>query len=201
MAKSIPKPPYDPELALAPLQTPTYPSSLDPRSHSRNEETTQHDQPTRNRNKQPPHFHEEHTILSLNGTIKLSIFRLTAAKSTGPKPAIYWMHGGGFVAGNYFQGMAQVVEWVETLDGVGISVEYRQAPEYLYPVPVKDRYAGLIWVGANIEKLRIDSRRLMVAGSSAGGALAAAVTLIVRDRSGPEIVVQCLLSPILDDRL
>jgi acetyl esterase/lipase len=83
---------------------------------------------------------------------------------------------------------------------VVVSVEYRLAPEHPDPAPVEDCYAGLVWVADNADELGIDPDRLVVGGFSAGGGLTAGVTLLARDRGGPQIFAQMVLWPMLDDR-
>ena len=85
-------------------------------------------------------------------------------------------------------------------DAVAVSVEYRLAPEFPDPCPVKDCYAGLVWTAANAAQLGLDPQRLMIAGASAGGGLAAGTTLIARDRRGPQLTGQLLDCPMVDDR-
>ena len=70
-----------------------------------------------------------------------------------------------------------------------------------YPEPLKDCYRGLCWIWENAEQLGIDRERIAVLGDSAGGALAAGVTLLARDRKGPEICFQMLISPVTDYRM
>jgi acetyl esterase/lipase len=81
-----------------------------------------------------------------------------------------------------------------------LSAEYRLAPEPLHPVPVEDIYAGLIWLYEHAEELGVDKRPIAVIGQSVGGRLAAAVTLLARERGGPAVAKQTLVYPILDDR-
>lgn len=88
----------------------------------------------------------------------------------------------------------------ETLNAVVVSVEYRLAPEHPYPAGVEDCYAGLAWMERNAEALGFDSRRLAVFGTSAGGGLTTATTLLARDRSGPSICFQMPIYPMIDDR-
>lgn len=117
-----------------------------------------------------------------------------------PRPGLYWIHGGGMVIGAPEMDDAMLVELVERLGLVAVSVDYRLAPEHPYPAPVEDCYAGLAWTGANAAELGIDPARLAVGGASAGGGLAAATVLLARDRGGPAIVFQLLVCPMLDDR-
>lgn len=81
-----------------------------------------------------------------------------------------------------------------------LTVDYRVAPEHPHPTPVEDCYAALCWLAANAAELGVDPKRIAVMGESAGGGLAAAVSLMARDRCGPEPAQQLLLYAMLDDR-
>lgn len=81
-----------------------------------------------------------------------------------------------------------------------VSVEYRLAPENPHPAPVEDCYAGLRWIAERGAEIGMDTDRLVVAGGSAGGGLAAGVALMCRDRGGPQLRGQLLQCPMLDDR-
>ncbi|MFB9960614.1 alpha/beta hydrolase [Agromyces bracchium] len=121
----------------------------------------------------------------------------------GTGPGIYHTHGGGMIAGDRFAGVAGVAgiaEWIDRFDAVAVTVEYRLAPEFPDPFPVEDCYAGLVWTAEHAEELGIDPARLIIAGASAGGGLAAGVALLARDRGGPALAGQMLICPMLDDR-
>jgi len=92
-------------------------------------------------------------------------------------------------------------DWVKKLDAVVIAVEYRLAPEYPNPAPIEDCYAGLKWVSENTGKLGLDKERIIISGCSAGGGLTAGLALLARDRGGPKVFAQCLICPMLDDRM
>lgn len=83
--------------------------------------------------------------------------------------------------GTRFSGADQYLTWVVDTDAVVISVEYRLAPENPDPAPVDDCYAGLTWAAAHADELGFDAKRLVVAGGSAGGGLAAGIALRARD--------------------
>lgn len=117
-----------------------------------------------------------------------------------PRPTLYYMHDGGMISGNARKGLSDMVRLASTVGAAVLSVEYRLAPETPHPGPVEDCFSGLTWVSAHGTELGIDPHRLIVGGKSAGGGLAAATTLLARDRGGPEVIGQLLLCPMLDDR-
>lgn len=119
---------------------------------------------------------------------------------TGIGPGIYYVHGGGMVMGDRWNGVLGLAEWAQRLNAVIVTVEYRLAPEHPDPTPVEDCYTGLVWTAAHSNELGIDPKRLMVAGVSAGGGLAAGTALLARDRQGPVLCAQLLMCPMLDDR-
>ena len=98
-------------------------------------------------------------------------------ESVAPAPCIYSMHGGGYVLGSREIDNALFAKWCPELGVVGVSVEYRLAPETPYPGPLEDCYRGLVWCYEHADELGIDRNRIGVAGISAGGGLAAALAL------------------------
>lgn len=117
-----------------------------------------------------------------------------------PSPCVYYVHGGGMIMGERWDGLASVIPWVEMFKMTVLTVEYRLAPEFPDPFPVEDCYAGLVWAEREAEMLGIDRSRIAIAGTSAGGGLAAGTALLARDRSGPTLAAQLLFCPMLDDR-
>lgn len=132
------------------------------------------------------------------GEIEVTV--LAREGRTGIGPGIFHTHGGGMIIGDRFVGIAGVVDWIERFDAVCVTVEYRLAPEFPDPFPVEDCYAGLLWTADHADELGIDPERLIIAGASAGGGLAAGVALMARDRGGPALAGQVLIYPMLDDR-
>jgi acetyl esterase/lipase len=116
------------------------------------------------------------------------------------RPLLYFIHGGGMIVGNRFTGINGALDWVDKLDLVLATVEYRLAPEAPHPAPVEDCYAGLVWCAAQAASLGADPDRLVLVGGSAGGGLAAATAILARDRSKPSLTAQLLMCPMLDDR-
>lgn len=118
----------------------------------------------------------------------------------GLRPCMYSIHGGGYFAGSYegYDGLYDRL--CPRLGLVGVSVEYRLAPETSYPGPLEDCYRALLWTFEHADELGVDRARIGVHGGSAGGGLAAAVALLARDRGELELAFQVLESPMLDDR-
>jgi acetyl esterase/lipase len=118
----------------------------------------------------------------------------------GPLPCLYSMHGGGYVLGTYDMDSLMFEDMCPRLGFVGVTVDYRLAPETPYPGPLEDCYRGLRWTFDHAEELGIDRARIGVAGVSAGGGLAAALALLARDRGEVEVAFQLLDCPMIDDR-
>jgi acetyl esterase/lipase len=117
-----------------------------------------------------------------------------------PLPALLWIHGGGYVAGDADGADVQVKTIVSTVGCAAVSVDYRLAPETPHPGPVEDCYAALKWLHANASELGVDAGRIAIGGDSAGGGLAAALGLLTRDRGEVPLAFQLLIYPMLDDR-
>ena len=98
------------------------------------------------------------------------------------RPCLLWIHGGGFVVGNHRMDEPLLERWCLALGCVVVSVDYRLAPEHTYPAPLDDCYAALEWLVAHASDLGVDVTRLGVGGGSAGGGLAAGLSMLARDR-------------------
>jgi acetyl esterase len=109
---------------------------------------------------------------------------------------LVFYHGGGWVIGDLYTHDGICRSIVNAAGCAVASVDYRLAPEFKYPVPVEDSYAGLLWVVANATRLGLDSARIAVGGDSAGGNLAAVMALLARDRRGPRLLLQILVYPV-----
>ena len=137
---------------------------------------------------------------SLEGqAVPVRIYSPTAYESS--LPGLLYIHGGGFILGTLEDDHAFLAWLALEAGAVVVSVDYRLAPEHPFPAGLDDCYAALCWMAENAEQLGVDPERIAVAGASAGGALAAGVALLARDRQGPSICMQLLTSPVLDDRL
>ena len=116
------------------------------------------------------------------------------------RAAILHIHGGGMVIGTAAMSASTFSPLAPALDIVVVSVDYRLAPETPFPGPQEDCYAGLEWLFANAESLGVDPARIAVMGESAGGGLAAALALMVRDRGEYTLCGQILIYPMIDHR-
>ncbi|WP_406373711.1 alpha/beta hydrolase [Streptomyces sp. NBC_01550] len=143
----------------------------------------------------------EATVPAKDGApIPLSVFSPANTDRTIAAPCVYWMHGGGMVMGDRFSQIDIPLEWLDEFGAVVVSVDYRLAPEATGTTLVDDCYQGLLWVAEHSAELGIDPARIVVAGVSAGGGLAAGVTLLARDLGTPAIAAQMLICPMLDHR-
>ena len=143
---------------------------------------------------------EERTVPGPDGEPDISLLICLPKHPATPTPAIYHVHGGGMIVEDNRFGMVEMLDLAEPMGMAVVSVEYRLAPETPHPGPVEDCYAGLVWVSEHAHELNIDPGRIVIGGMSAGGGLSAGVTLMARDRNGPAVLAQLLLSPMLDDR-
>ncbi len=120
--------------------------------------------------------------------------------ATESLPGILHLHGGGYVLRSAADFEPVHRRLVAGLRCVLISVDYRLAPETIFPGALEDCYAALRWTFEHAAELGIDPRRIGVMGESAGGGLAAALALLVRDRGVYQLAFQHLTYPMLDDR-
>jgi acetyl esterase/lipase len=144
--------------------------------------------------------HEELTIPGPDGApdILISIFRKEGQVAGGP--GFFFTHVGGMIFGDRFVGVSTIIDYVELLDATIVTVEYRLAPENPAPAAIDDCYAALLWTAEHASELGFDADRLIAVGASAGGGLAAGLTLMARDQNSPKLAGQMLLYPMLDVR-
>lgn len=141
---------------------------------------------------------EDRGVEGKGGTIPVRVYR-PGAVAKKDAPCVLYFHGGGFMKGDLDS--SDTVAWglAEEVGAVVVSVDYRLAPEHPYPAAFDDCFSVLAEVAGNPSAYGIDSKRVAVCGDSAGGNLAAAVSLAARDRGGPAIVGQMLIYPCLTD--
>jgi len=133
------------------------------------------------------------------GTISLRIIRPQGA--SGSLPGILYFHGGGWILGDKETHDRLVREIAHGAQATVVFVDYERAPETRYPVAIEQAYAATVWVAKNGTSIGVDSARLVVAGESVGGNMAAAVTLLAHERGVPKIDFQVLCYPVTDANL
>lgn len=130
--------------------------------------------------------------------VRLRLYR--PAGQSGAAPALFWIHGGGFVQGHPEQDERTCIRFARELGITVASLQYRLAPQHPHPAAVEDAYAGLRWLFDSAGARGIDQARIAVGGASAGGGLAAGLVLLAHDRGEVQPVFQLLVYPMLDDR-
>lgn len=141
------------------------------------------------RKKIPGHQHEP---------VEIIIYEPEDAK--GPLPCLIYFHGGAFVLKSAAFHKHLNCEYARRTPCKVVFVDYRLAPKHAFPVGVEDCYTAFDWVYQNAGEIGIDSGKIAVGGDSAGGALAAAVCLMARDRKAAKICFQMLIYPVTDSR-
>jgi len=136
----------------------------------------------------------------LDGAPDVPLHIYTPSGGNRRRPVILHIHGGAMISGSAAMAKRYLPELTEEHDAIGVSIDYRLAPETPFPGPQQDCLAGLRWVAANAGALNIDPCRIVVMGESAGGGLAASLALMARDHGGPQLAGQILVYPMLDHR-
>lgn len=130
-----------------------------------------------------------------SGDIPVRLYR--PAHVHAPVPAIVYCHGGSWMFGGLDSHDLPAGRLALNAQAAVLAVAYRLAPEHKYPAALHDAWDALAWAAERGEERNLDPRRLAVAGDSAGGALAAGMALLARDRGGPELRAQGLIYPAL----
>ena len=138
---------------------------------------------------------EDRMIPGPGGDLPVRIF---TPAGEGLFPVLMYFHGGGWVLGSV-EASDGTCRWLANgAECIVVSVEYRLAPESKFPAAADDCYAATVWAAENAGSFRGDGVRLAVTGGSAGGNLAAVVSLMARDRGGPRIAQQTLVYPVIE---
>ncbi len=129
------------------------------------------------------------------GELKLRIYRPVRDEVL---PVVVYCHGGGWALGGLdaYDRLCRAISLASR--SLVVLVDYRLAPEHKFPAAVDDCYASLVWVHANAKAFGGDPSRIVLAGDSAGGTLAAVLAVLARDRRGPRISHQALIYPNTD---
>lgn len=149
----------------------------------------------------PPGLHVENRMIpGLDGAPDIRL-RIYHRQDIHDAPVMLYFHGGGFVFGTPEQVDFQLYALAMDTGYLIVSVDYRLAPEHPFPAAIEDGYAALLWLCRNAAGLPADTRRIMVAGASAGGALATGIARMSRDQQGPAVGFQLLIYPVADHTL
>jgi acetyl esterase len=132
------------------------------------------------------------------GAIPLRLLRALGTQVSEVLPVLVYFHGGGWTIGDLDTHDTLCRELCNQTRCAVVSVDYRMGPEHRFPAAVNDCIAATRWVRDHASDLKIDASRLAVGGDSAGGNLAAVVSIDARDHDGPAIVFQLLIYPATD---
>lgn len=138
----------------------------------------------------------ERTIVQDGRSVKLYIMRPEHPR--GRSGVLLFIHGGVWIVGNFQNHQRLLRDLVVGSGQTAVFVEYTPLPEARFPTQIEECYAALRWVAGHADELDVDPSRIAVAGNSVGGDMAAALTLIAKDRRGPRISYQVLLIPATD---
>jgi acetyl esterase len=145
-----------------------------------------------------PSAQMEDIVLPVGPTGSVPVRIVRAAAAAEVLPVVMYFHGGGWVLGDRDTHDRLVREIAVGAEAAVVFVDYARAPEARYPVAIEQAYAATRYVADNGASLRIDPLRLAVAGDSVGGNMAAALTLLAKQRRGPKIALQVLFYPVTD---
>ena len=138
----------------------------------------------------------ERRVIRSSPPLAVEVF---SPETAGPHPCVLWFHGGGYLIGTATMDALRLQAWAARFACVTVSAEYRLAPEDPFPAAHDDAMHVLGWLVERADELGIDPGRIVVAGASAGGGLAAGVALAARDQGIP-LAGQLLFYPMIDDR-
>ena len=141
--------------------------------------------------------HVADTLIDTAGArIPVRIYR--HGTGAGRRPLVVWLHGGGFVVGDLFTADGTCRQLARSAGATVVSVHYRRAPEHPLPAAQTDAVAAVRWAVRHAPELGADPARLVVAGDSAGGALAAHAAQRLRDAGPRPAALQVLVYPATD---
>ncbi|MEO5891475.1 MAG: alpha/beta hydrolase [Ferruginibacter sp.] len=140
---------------------------------------------------------ESEKVISADGfTIKLDIVRPEGKE--GILPVFIFIHGGGWVLGDFPTHERMVRDLVVLSGAVAVFVNYTRTPDAMYPQAINEIYAATKWVAEHGAEINVDGKRLAVVGNSVGGNMTAVTTLKAKENGGPKIKLQVMMWPIVD---
>jgi acetyl esterase len=138
----------------------------------------------------------EKTITTGGFTIKLNIVRPKAV--SGTLPVFLFIHGGGWILGDYPTHKRMVRDLVVLSGFAGVFINYTPSPEAHYPQLTNEIYAATKWVADNGAEIGVDGNNLAVVGNSVGGNMTAVTCLMAKDKGGPHIKLAIMMWPVTD---
>jgi acetyl esterase len=147
----------------------------------------------------PAETHDE--VLATGPTGKVAIRIVRPERMTGALPVVMFFHGGGWVLGDKDSHDRLVREIANGAGAAVIVVDFDRSPEARFPIAIEQAYAATKYVAKHAGRWNLDGSRIAVAGDSAGGNMAAVVSLLAHDRGGPNLALQVLFYPNTDANL
>jgi acetyl esterase len=138
----------------------------------------------------------EKTITADGHSIKLNVVRPAGVK--GNLPVFIFIHGGGWVLGDYPTHKRMVRDLVVLTGYSGVFINYTPTPDAVYPTQVNEIYAATKWVAENGDQINVDGQNMGIIGNSVGGNMSTVTAIKAKENNGPQIKVQVLMWPIVD---
>lgn len=138
---------------------------------------------------------QDRKISLLEGSIHIRIYMPHRVEKESILPILMYFHGGGYIMGNLDSDDPQCRYLANKIRCLVVSVDYRLAPEYRFPVGVEDAFAATQYISCNASELDGDPKRIAVSGQSCGGTMAAVVAQLAKVRGGPHIIFQVMFVP------
>ena len=138
----------------------------------------------------------ERTIIQDGLTVKINITKPLGSKPNAP--VFIFIHGGGWVLGDYPTHKRLVRDLVVESGAVAVFPNYTPSPEARYPTAINQIYAATKWVSIHGNEIGVNGKNLAIAGNSVGGNMTASVVLMAKEKKGPEIKLQVMLWPVTD---
>ncbi len=138
---------------------------------------------------------EDRALPGPGGDIRIRIY---TPEGRAPFPVLIYFHGGGWVIGDIESSDPLCRNLANAAGCIVVSVDYRLAPEHPFPAAADDAFQAVLWIAAHASSFGGDASRIAVCGDSAGGNLAAVVSLMARDRGKPALKFQLLIYPVVD---
>jgi acetyl esterase len=149
--------------------------------------------------KLPADIEEKTLPVGPTGEVSVRVYRPKGAK--GALPVVMYFHGGGWILGSKNTHDRLLRDLVNGTNAAFAFVNYTPSPEAHFPVPIEQAYAATKYIAEHGRELNLDGTRLALAGDSVGGNMTAAVTLLAKERKGPEICYQVLMYPVTDSSM